>query len=146
MKRYNLDNKVTIIACESPYSTKTKTSHKIITMIILIIILFFIYLGVNQIIEENQSVAATEVVTTDDNYIESEELEQNIEISQNDINRIVLTEEMKSSINNIYNSVEGEKQAYLTFDDGPSSNTLIILDILEKYSIKATFFVLRLTS
>ncbi|MCM1989799.1 polysaccharide deacetylase [Oceanirhabdus seepicola] len=33
------------------------------------------------------------------------------------------------------------KIAYLTFDDGPSSNTLAILDILDKYNIKATFFV-----
>lgn len=30
---------------------------------------------------------------------------------------------------------------YLTFDDGPSDNTLKILDILDLYGIKATFFV-----
>jgi len=36
----------------------------------------------------------------------------------------------------------GEKIAYLTFDDGPSANTYKILDILDKYNIKATFFVL----
>ena len=30
---------------------------------------------------------------------------------------------------------------YLTFDDGPSSNTNKILDILKKYNIKATFFL-----
>ena len=33
------------------------------------------------------------------------------------------------------------KVAYLTFDDGPSENTLQILDILNKYEISATFFV-----
>lgn len=33
------------------------------------------------------------------------------------------------------------KIAYLTFDDGPSSNTLDILKILKQYDIKATFFV-----
>lgn len=32
------------------------------------------------------------------------------------------------------------KVAYLTFDDGVSSNTLRILDILDRYGIKATFF------
>lgn len=31
---------------------------------------------------------------------------------------------------------------YLTFDDGPSVNTLKILDILDAYGIKATFFVI----
>ncbi len=36
---------------------------------------------------------------------------------------------------------EAEKTVYLTFDDGPSENTLMILDILEKYDIKATFFM-----
>ena len=30
----------------------------------------------------------------------------------------------------------------LTFDDGPNHNTIKILDILEKYNIKATFFLL----
>lgn len=33
------------------------------------------------------------------------------------------------------------KNAYLTFDDGPSENTTKILDILDKYEIQATFFV-----
>jgi peptidoglycan/xylan/chitin deacetylase (PgdA/CDA1 family) len=31
--------------------------------------------------------------------------------------------------------------AYLTIDDGPSENTLLILDILKEYNIAATFFV-----
>lgn len=34
-----------------------------------------------------------------------------------------------------------EKVVYLTFDDGPSDNTKKILDVLDKYQAKATFFV-----
>ncbi len=34
------------------------------------------------------------------------------------------------------------KAAYLTFDDGPSKNTETILDILDRYNVKATFFVI----
>lgn len=34
-----------------------------------------------------------------------------------------------------------KKIAHLTFDDGPSDNTIKILDILDKYDIQATFFV-----
>lgn len=34
-----------------------------------------------------------------------------------------------------------EKIIYLTFDDGPSENTKKIIDILDKYDAKATFFV-----
>lgn len=36
---------------------------------------------------------------------------------------------------------DGSKVAYLTFDDGPSNNTDAILGILNKYNIKATFFL-----
>lgn len=39
------------------------------------------------------------------------------------------------------NAYEGKKQIYLTFDDGPSAYTDEILDILNKYDVKATFFV-----
>lgn len=35
----------------------------------------------------------------------------------------------------------GEKTVYLTFDDGPSENTPRVLDVLERYGVKATFFV-----
>ncbi len=35
----------------------------------------------------------------------------------------------------------GIRRVYLTFDDGPSSNTDRILDVLAKYDVKATFFV-----
>ena len=40
---------------------------------------------------------------------------------------------------------ESEKKVYLTFDDGPSSNTDAILDILREYDVKATFFVVGKT-
>ncbi|MCD7892830.1 MAG: polysaccharide deacetylase family protein [Erysipelotrichaceae bacterium] len=36
---------------------------------------------------------------------------------------------------------DGSKVVYLTFDDGPSSNTKKVLEILDKYDAKATFFV-----
>lgn len=36
---------------------------------------------------------------------------------------------------------DGVKTCYLTFDDGPSQNTKDILNILDQYQIKATFFV-----
>lgn len=38
-------------------------------------------------------------------------------------------------------SGENVRKVYLTFDDGPSSNTGRILDILAEYDVKATFFV-----
>lgn len=38
-------------------------------------------------------------------------------------------------------SLEGKRRVYLTFDDGPSPYTERILDILDQYGVKATFFV-----
>lgn len=38
--------------------------------------------------------------------------------------------------------IEGQKICYLTFDDGPSQNTLSVLDTLDEKQIKATFFVI----
>ena len=35
------------------------------------------------------------------------------------------------------------KTCYLTFDDGPSDNTIKILHILKRYNVKATFFVMN---
>lgn len=37
---------------------------------------------------------------------------------------------------------EEEKVVYLTFDDGPSENTLEVLDILKEYGVPASFFVI----
>lgn len=44
----------------------------------------------------------------------------------------------------ISNSIQVTQQkiCYLTFDDGPSNHTEQILDILSKYDVKATFFVI----
>lgn len=39
------------------------------------------------------------------------------------------------------NSVDVEKVVYLSFDDGPSERTAELLEILECYGVKATFFV-----
>jgi len=48
---------------------------------------------------------------------------------------------VKSKYSNKEAKQDGIKTCYLTFDDGPSYNTPKVLDILDKYHIKATFFV-----
>ena len=50
------------------------------------------------------------------------------------------SEQIAKNVVNVY--YEKAKKVYLTFDDGPSQNTQAILDILDKYDVKATFFVL----
>lgn len=47
-----------------------------------------------------------------------------------------------SSINKEPISGDTEKVVYLTFDDGPSKNTELILDILKNNNVNATFFII----
>jgi peptidoglycan/xylan/chitin deacetylase (PgdA/CDA1 family) len=47
----------------------------------------------------------------------------------------------KTAPNRLWNMPAGEKKIYLTFDDGPHPEaTVFVLDELEKYHAKATFF------
>ncbi|MEG0371718.1 MAG: polysaccharide deacetylase family protein [Clostridium sp.] len=49
----------------------------------------------------------------------------------------------KKVLSMLENTYEGEgKRVFLTFDDGPSPNTVKVLDILDKEDVKGTFFVL----
>lgn len=69
----------------------------------------------------------------------------NLPTEEKEINKEVnfnkLTQEQINRINTIYQS--NEKRAFLTFDDGPSSQvTPKILETLKQENIKATFFVL----
>lgn len=54
----------------------------------------------------------------------------------------VMGNQNSSREENVSKPDENGKVAYLTFDDGPSKNTEKILDILDEYNVKATFFVI----
>lgn len=73
-----------------------------------------------------------------ENY--KEYIEEKSEQIQESTQLPIYTENAKKQMNNIYNT--NTKIAYLTFDDGPSEAvTNLILDVLKKENIKATFFV-----
>lgn len=72
----------------------------------------------------------------DDVTSEIEKIEQNIDELKKEENS--LREEIAKKAANAQN---GLKTVYLTFDDGPSARTEEILNILDKYHVKATFFV-----
>lgn len=40
-----------------------------------------------------------------------------------------------------FGAIEEKKVIYLTFDDGPGEHTMELLDLLEEYDVKASFFV-----
>ena len=55
-------------------------------------------------------------------------------------NDVLINQYGQTAESNLANP-EDTLKVYLTFDDGPSSNTAKILDILDDYGVKATFFV-----
>ena len=68
--------------------------------------------------------------------LEEEEATADIELIENKI----VWEDVKQGAQT-WSSDAGIRKVYLTFDDGPSENTDKILDILDEYGVKATFFV-----
>ena len=95
---------------------------------------------------ENQENTTSDNTDNDNKSNNSGTLDSNEasnDVSTNDTPKV--TEEQKEfidKISNIYNGEEG-KRVFLTFDDGPTNAvTPSILDTLNKYNVKATFFVL----
>lgn len=115
----------------------------VITIIILAIIGILVCSG---IIIYNKYKALNAVASVEENTTEADNNEKNAseenEIKEEENSTNPDNKEFISAIENIYNGKEG-KRVFLTFDDGPSKDvTPHILDILDKYNIKATFFVL----
>ena len=115
----------------------------VITIIILAIIGILVCSG---IIIYNKYKALNAVASVEENTTEAVNDEKNAseenEVKDGENSTNPNNKEFISAIENIYNGKEG-KRVFLTFDDGPSKDvTPHILDILDKYNIKATFFVL----
>lgn len=104
----------------------------IITMLILLI--FVANYSINII--RNSKIAKQyeeQIALLEKQELEKQEAERQAKIPK-------LTEQGMKNIENIYHS--DTKRAFLTFDDGPSSVTNTILDVLKQENVKATFFVL----
>lgn len=122
---------------------KNRDFRIVITIIILAIIGILVCSG---IIIYNKYKALNAVASVEENTTEADNDEKNaseengVKEEENSTNPD--NKEFISAIENIYNGKEG-KRVFLTFDDGPSKDvTPHILGILDKYNIKATFFVL----
>lgn len=128
-----------------PYRKKSE----IYILIISILILFFLILiakqsidMINRKIALNQYIKQANIVKEEQERIEEEKrIEEARKLEEYKNKKMPqLTDEGKENIENIYHSET--KRAFLTFDDGPSSNTSEILDILKQENVPATFFVL----
>ena len=103
-----------------------------------------------EIKEENQAQESQKDEKNEEEAAVAEEenkIAEEIKVAPHDIAKLserplpVFNENGVQEIKDIY--LSEEKQVYLTFDDGPSKDiTPKILDILNHYNVKATFFVL----
>ena len=120
---------------------KRPNKNKIMLILIIIfslILISLITVQVTKILKE------AKIVTEYQNQLislkeQEEQKAQKIE-EEKEAKRVKYTDRWKQSAEHIYSS--DKKRAFLTFDDGPSDVTPIILDTLKQENIKATFFVL----
>lgn len=127
---------------------KSNVLKKIIPVLIIVLFLLTSFItnhmlmrktAMNSIIEDSDRLSTLQ----NEVFIAEEKRKQEEAMLKAQQNRFRnLSSEELDMINHIYAHKE-EKKVFLTFDDGPTSNiTPQILDILKRYNVKATFFVL----
>ena len=150
---------------------KQKKKKNIIILIICVLVISSAVIGTKLLLKQNKgnvqvATKPNEEITSEDKEVEgssedkevtgnSEEVESNIvdnsgylsfEEDPNADDAAMVAENTKGLLNGTKHypvRTDGKKVVYLTFDDGPSTtNTPEILDVLDKYNVKATFFTL----
>lgn len=120
----------------------------------LCVILFFKVADLKTQIQEIKTIAVSanggngnsgqgDKSTNNNNEADTEETSKSVEETS--------VKEEPSDVNNVHYSEteqvaqaveDGRKVVYLTFDDGPCDSTDALLDVLDHYDVKATFFVI----
>lgn len=111
-----------------------------ILCIVLVVKLVVIKGKVNYILDEKSKLENTTEYSEEISSSSGEDTSEQIAQSDTEDTTQQSTEEQTTTPVVVEPLPDG-KYAYLTFDDGPSANTIQILDILDNYGVKATFFV-----
>ena len=124
----------------------------IITFIILSLLITNNYFTIDRLINKNKELNAKLLIAKNENVekrTNQKKLNDIITEYQNIDDTISMTKKevfdlAKNLETKITNNETKYKIAYITFDDGPYHSTDQVLDILNKYEIKATFFTIGL--
>ena len=139
-------------ADEQIYSMRTLKQQEMINrrkktkiMIILIILLFILIFTANKAIssikiQKQAKEYEKQAIEYSKEQKRIEEEKKEAEEKKKRENLVQITEKGKQNFETIYHSEN--KRVFLTFDDGPSTVTSIILQTLNEKGVKATFFVL----
>ena len=103
---------------------------------ILGIRLYFVTKELRDLRSQIETTAVIEQTDTLENTIDSDTLVSSVATAAEEAEGAE-----EAVVNAMAEEEDGVRKVYLTFDDGPSSNTDRILDILAEYDVKATFFV-----
>ena len=128
------EKNMALVPAKFRFTTKEKTLMVVI-MVLMVIGIIVTWINCAKIMKSNAEYELAYQQYQEALIKEQEELERK---RQEKLPK--LTETGIENMNHIYSS--DTKRVFLTFDDGPSSNTNQILDILNERGIKATFFVL----
>ena len=126
--------------------TKKKNNKSkifIILLIICVILILFSIVGIKKInMDNNKDIQVAKILDVNINIDTAIKIRQEKQEKEKLKNKDPLSQEQIEKISKIYTANDG-KRVFLTFDDGPSKTvTPLILDLLKKEIIKATFFVL----
>lgn len=126
--------------------TKKKNNKSkifIILLIICVILILFSIVGIKKInMDNNKDIQVAKILDANINIDTAIKIRQEKQEKEKLKNKDPLSQEQIEKISKIYTANDG-KRVFLTFDDGPSKTvTPLILDLLKKENIKATFFVL----
>lgn len=118
---------------------KKKNINKRKRNLVVFIVIVFAFAQLGLLYNEITATKLVEAEPPSEDYISVDNIKEQSE-------KKLIRNKNNSTINNSSNSNKANEEgkvAYLTFDDGPSVETTPeILDILEEYDIKASFFVL----
>lgn len=113
------------------------------TTLILLVVCIFLGVRLHKVKEELQdTLAAVDLATA--MYQSEETAKRTADDAEASLYTVSGIDESKRTENvseDLPEEDDDVRKVYLTFDDGPSSNTGRILDILADYDVKATFFV-----
>lgn len=121
---------------------------RMIILIILVMILLptflcvYLVIKMNRLEQEIQKIYQTkiEVIESKKKIVSREPERKSEKVESVKFETVPVKEEPKLALK-AEEETDDRKKVYLTFDDGPSCYTEEILDILDQYGVKATFFV-----
>lgn len=135
---------------ESVYRVKNKWLKAFVVFLVAILLTFGLcYPLGNTSVSELDGISKNILISKLQMDVYNEEMERRLEEQAESIKEPEVSQEVKElkeakdkRADDVKESTSAIKKAYLTFDDGPSANTDLILDILEQYNVKGNFFVI----